>query len=268
MSDVCDLSFQERSLIQQGYEDYTPAQLRQMEWGLRFTPLVCSLITLTALLTQQPWLLFGVAALGFWAFVAPAAHPMDLIYNHVVRPIFRAVKLPPNPLQRRLACLSAGVLNATAGVLFLLGYPWGAYVIGGALLSLQAVVISTHFCALSWVYEGIARLMGNWTRPLDSRTARQLIDAGAMVIDVRSPHEFAEMHLRGTVNVPLETLQANLSSVSKGPVLVHCKSGMRSDAAIKLLKKHGYRDVYNLGTYDRAKEILTGMIPERSIAKP
>ncbi len=256
MSEVCDLSFQQRSLIQQGYEDFTPAQLRQMEWGLRFTPLVCSLITLIALLTRQPMLLFGVAALGVWAFLAPAAHPMDLLYNHVVRPVFGAVKLPPNPLQRRLACLSAGVLNATAGGMFLLGYPLAAYVIGGLLLSLQAIVISTHFCALSWVYEGIARLMGNWTRPVDPGTARRLLDEGATVIDVRSPHEFADMHLQGTVNMPLETLDGNLEQLPKGPVLLHCKSGMRSDAAIKLLKKHGRANVYNLGSYDRAKEIL------------
>ncbi len=256
MSDICDLSFQQRSLIQQGYEDYSPAELRQMEWGLRFTPLVCSLFTLTGLLTQQPMILFGVAALGVWAFVAPAAHPMDLLFNHVVRPVFGMVKLPPNPLQRRLACLSAGVLNATAGVMFLLNFPLGAYVIGGALLSLQAIVISTHFCALSWIYEGIARLMGSWARPVDAQTARRLIDAGATVIDVRSPHEFAEMRLHGTVNMPLETLPENLSRVPKGPVLIHCKSGMRSDAAIKVLKKHGHTEIYNLGSYDRAKSVL------------
>lgn len=256
MSNTCDLTFQQRSLVQQGYEDYSPSELRQMEWGLRFTPSVCAALTLTGLITQQPWLLFGVAALGLWAFIAPAAHPMDLLYNHVVAPIFGAVKLPPNPLQRRLACLSAGVLNATIGLLFLLDLPLGAYALGGLLLCLQAIVVTTHFCALSWMYEGVARMLGSWSRPLDTQSARRLIENGAVVIDVRSPNEYAESHLPGTLNLPLETLQENLSRVPQGTLLLHCKSGMRSNAALNLLKKNGYSEVHNLGSYDRAEAVL------------
>jgi len=258
MSNKCDLSFQQRSLVQQGYEDYSPDELRQMAWGLRFTPLVCSALTLTGLVTQQPWLLFGVAVLGLWAFMAPAAHPMDLLYNHVVAPIFGAVKLPPNPLQRRLACLSAGVMNATIGLMFVLNLPLVAYLLGGLLLCLQAIVITTHFCALSWVYEVAARVLGSWSRPLDKQSARQLIEAGAFVIDVRSPHEYAESHLPGTVNLPLETLPENLSRVPQGTLLVHCKSGMRSNSALNLLKKNGRSEVYNLGSYDNAEAVLKG----------
>ena len=89
------MSFQHRSLVQQGYQQYTPQQLTEMEWGLRFTPTACALIALYGLVTQQPWVLFTVAALGVWAFLAPAAHPMDLLYNHLIRPLFARHRCRP-----------------------------------------------------------------------------------------------------------------------------------------------------------------------------
>lgn len=66
---------------------------------------------------------------------------MDLLYNHGIRHAFAAVKLSENPLQRRLACLSAGLMNIAAGVRFLLGLPVVTIVVGVSLLVLQAIVI-------------------------------------------------------------------------------------------------------------------------------
>jgi len=53
MSKECNLSFQQRSLFQQGFQRYNPAELKQLEWGLRFTPAICSLIAAYGLYTQQ-----------------------------------------------------------------------------------------------------------------------------------------------------------------------------------------------------------------------
>ena len=77
MSRQCDLSFQQKSLFQQGFQKYTPKELKQLEWGLRFTPAACSLIAAVGLYLQQPAILFAVAMLGFWAFFFPAGHPMQ-----------------------------------------------------------------------------------------------------------------------------------------------------------------------------------------------
>jgi rhodanese-related sulfurtransferase len=256
MTDECKLSFQHRSLMQQGYEQFTEQQLTEMEWGLRFTPFVCALIALYGLVTQQPWVLFSVAGLGIWAFLFPAAHPMDRLYNHVVRPLFAAASIPPNPLQRRLACLSAAIMNVAAGTLFLLGWPVAAYAVGGCLLVLQAIVIATHFCALSWMYEGVARMLGKWNLPVDPELARRLLKDGARVIDVRTPQEFAVRHLDCAVNHPLENLRNELEKLPEGTLLLHCKSGMRSNMATQLLKKNGFKNVHNLGSFDRAKSIV------------
>jgi rhodanese-related sulfurtransferase len=256
MSSQSEMSFQHRSLVQQGYTNYTAQQLAEIEWGLRFTPFVCALIAVYGLATEQAWVLFTVAGLGVWAFLFPAAHPMDMIYNYAVRPLLGAAKLPPNPLQRRLACLSAGIMNTAAGTLFVLGMPKVALAVGGCLIVLQAIVIASHFCLLSWIYEGVARMIGTWNRPLDPQHAQQLLQEGATVIDVRTPQEFAQQHLPGALNMPLESLGDNLQELPQGVLLLHCKSGMRSNMATGLLRKRGYDSVYNLGGIDRARSIV------------
>jgi len=77
---------------------------------------------------------------------------MDLIYNHGIRHLFTAVKLPENPFQQRLACFAAGLMNAIAASLFLIQRPTAALLLGAVLLTLQAIVILTHFYTLSWMY--------------------------------------------------------------------------------------------------------------------
>ena len=255
MSRSCDLSFQQKSLFQQGYQHFTPQELKQLEWGLRFTPLVCSAITAYALYFQLPYVLFAVALLGVLAFLFPSGHPMDLIYNHGVRHLFGAVKLPENPFQRRLACLSAGIMNVLAAVLFLSGFPVAAVVTGVMLLVLQAIVVSTHFCTLSWMYEGVMRLLGKWNVPLEIDKARELISEGALVVDVRSANEFASESLDGTVNLPLEDLDSNVDKFKQGTCLLFCNSGTRSQIALQKLKAHGIENIYDVGAFKRAREL-------------
>ena len=252
MKDNC-MTFQQRGLFQQGFQQFTPAELKQLEWGLRFTPLACSLIAAYGLFTQQPFILFGVSILGLWAFFFPASHPMDLIYNHLIAPLFDAVKLPENPFQRRLARLSAGIMNFAAAVLFLAGLPIAAFTVGITLLILQAIVITTHFCTLSWMYEGAMRLFGKWQLPLNEVKARSLMDQGAILVDVRSQNEFAAGSVDGAVNYPLEDLQNCTGDFQEGHFLLFCASGTRSHIASEKLKALGIHNIDNIGALSRVK---------------
>ncbi|EIJ40952.1 Rhodanese-related sulfurtransferase [Beggiatoa alba B18LD] len=252
----CKLSFQQMSLFQQGYQSYTPTELKQLEWGLRFTPAICSSITLIGLLTQSPLVLFAVSILGFWAFFFPAGHPMDLLYNHVVRHWFSAAKLPPNPFQRRLACLSAAVMNVIAGVLFLAALPVAAWVVGGILLVLQLIVITTHFCTLSWMYEGLMRALGKWTVPIELVQVEKLCQEGAILVDVRGADEFAQGHLPNALNIPLEQLPNYFAQLADKKVMLYCASGMRSFIASEMFQKQGYHNSYNIGAMARCQPVF------------
>jgi phage shock protein E len=77
---------------------------------------------------------------------------------------------------------------------------------------------------------------------------RQRIDAGARIVDVRTPREFQGGAYPGAVNIPLQVLGARLRELPKNrPVVVYCASGMRSASAARLLRRAGYDDVVNAG---------------------
>lgn len=221
---------------------------------MRFTPTVCTAMTITALTLQLPWLALFVSALGLWAFFFPAAHPMDLIYNYGVRHLLGATKLPPNPLQRRLACLSAGIMNFVVGLAFLLAWNGTAYIIGGILVVLQLIVITTHFCVLSWLYEGIMRAFGKWREPISSKEAYQYFQNGAQIIDVRDPNEFADEHLKQAINIPVDAIEQEADKWLNKPVLLYCASGFRSQIALGKFHQHGHTQAFDMGSIARSRE--------------
>jgi rhodanese-related sulfurtransferase len=75
---------------------------------------------------------------------------------------------------------------------------------------------------------------------------------GALFIDVRSAGEFASGNAPGTVNIPLAELGRRLGEIPKSsPVVLCCASGTRSGMAKLLLKKNGYQNVHNVGTWGK-----------------
>ena len=90
-------------------------------------------------------------------------------------------------------------------------------------------------------------------------TAREWLNKGALVIDVRSEGEFQERHLPRAINIPLGSLGdeiARRAPDKEQAILLHCLSGTRSGMAKARLKQMGYRNVFNLGSYGRAAGIV------------
>ena len=91
--------------------------------------------------------------------------------------------------------------------------------------------------------------------------ARKYLREGAVIVDVRSPEEFRGDHLRDAINIPLGNLNRLPEVVrDKGSILLlHCLSGARSGMAEGKIKAMGYQHVFNMGSLDRAKMILSGV---------
>jgi phage shock protein E len=88
---------------------------------------------------------------------------------------------------------------------------------------------------------------------------KHLKHEGALVIDVRSPGEFNSGHLPPALNLPLDEIETALPRRVKDKsqvLLLHCQSGMRSGMARQKLKRLGYVNVFNLGSFGRAEGIL------------
>ncbi len=83
---------------------------------------------------------------------------------------------------------------------------------------------------------------------VDGTTARALAAAGARVVDVRTPQEFASGHVPGAINIPYDELPGRAAEI--GPpatrVVLYCRSGRRSGIAAEALEKAGYTNVYDL----------------------
>jgi len=69
-----------------------------------------------------------------------------------------------------------------------------------------------------------------------------------LLIDVRTPEEFASGHIDGSVNIPVEEMPGRLDEIpGDAPIVVYCRSGNRSATAARILKNDGYAPVYDLG---------------------
>lgn len=70
-----------------------------------------------------------------------------------------------------------------------------------------------------------------------------------IIIDVREPQEFAEGHIEEALNIPLANLMKNpheLEDISKdAEIILYCRSGARSNAAIEILRALGYKNLIN-----------------------
>lgn len=77
---------------------------------------------------------------------------------------------------------------------------------------------------------------------------------GAVLIDVRSQGEYSSGHAPGTINIPLNDLNNRINEIPKGsPLVVCCASGTRSGMARMVLKKKGFKKVYNVGAWYKLK---------------
>ena len=72
---------------------------------------------------------------------------------------------------------------------------------------------------------------------------------GALLLDVRTEGEYAEGHVPGAKNLPLQALEgiAALAPAKDTPLYVYCRSGARSSQAAGQLQRMGYTRVTNIG---------------------
>ena len=75
-----------------------------------------------------------------------------------------------------------------------------------------------------------------------------LIAQGALILDVRSPGEFSGGNIKGSKNIPVQSLPSRLAELRKGkPVITCCASGVRSATAKRILEAAGFPEVHNGG---------------------
>ena len=68
-----------------------------------------------------------------------------------------------------------------------------------------------------------------------------------ILVDVRTPTEFKDNHIKGAINIPAPDLRERHTELDPGkPVVLICSSGNRSSLAASILKRYGFKDIYNV----------------------
>ncbi len=88
---------------------------------------------------------------------------------------------------------------------------------------------------------------------LSSAEAHRLVGAGARLVDVRTPAEFAAGHVPGAINIPVDELDRRMAELEskEQPIVLYCRSGSRSGRAAQMLKSAGYAQIHDLGAMSR-----------------
>ena len=98
-------------------------------------------------------------------------------------------------------------------------------------------------------------------KPNDAK-ARMEEDSSIVLVDVRELVEFNESRIPGAIHVPLSSLETSaIASIpdKEATYFIYCRTGRRSKEAIQILRKLGYKNLYDLGgILDWPYEIETG----------
>jgi phage shock protein E len=86
---------------------------------------------------------------------------------------------------------------------------------------------------------------------------KNIIENGAFLVDVRTPPEFERGHVKGSVNIPLDEIQSQLSHFrGKKNIVVFCLSGGRSVQAKSILERNGIQGVINGGAWRQVNQFV------------
>jgi rhodanese-related sulfurtransferase len=92
-----------------------------------------------------------------------------------------------------------------------------------------------------------------------SEFSKKITESGVVVLDVRTPGEFAEGYIEGAQNIDFQSgnFENEIAALDKNVTYaVYCRSGNRSGQAAKIMHDAGFHEVYNLdgGVIDWANE--------------
>lgn len=91
---------------------------------------------------------------------------------------------------------------------------------------------------------------------ITKKKAQELINKGAVIIDVRDDMEYTEYHIPNAISIPISTIRYKINEIVKNKqsvIILYCKSGSRSRRAAQILVQLGYTNVCDVGSINNLK---------------
>ena len=87
-------------------------------------------------------------------------------------------------------------------------------------------------------------------KPIDVKSEINSPMSKMILIDVRTPEEYASGHINKSINIPIQIFEEEMKAKNYPKdsfIVVYCKSGVRSKKAAQILDSLGFTNVYTLG---------------------
>lgn len=102
-----------------------------------------------------------------------------------------------------------------------------------------------------FLYRRFSYLTNKQIKNVSAEKAHELIkgNKNIIVLDVRTKGEYKSGHIPGAKSIPVAELSSRIKELEQHrdtPILVHCASGGRSPAALKVLLKNGFKTIYHM----------------------
>ncbi len=124
---------------------------------------------------------------------------------------------------------------------------------------MDRVLLHSAVVLASWFFAGCSLIVNDTPPPplerkqansFQSPEARKYIDSGALLVDVRSPEEYARGHVEQSINIPFTLIKSSIAKYETDkaqPIVLYCNSGRRAEVARQDLQELGYSLVINGG---------------------
>lgn len=110
-------------------------------------------------------------------------------------------------------------------------------------LGVATLVLAVLYCASSLAADVPRIQQAELIKRIDTK------DASMVVVDVRSPEEFAAGHVPGAINVPYTHMPARLTELAahaSKDIVLYCESGVRTQQAIARMQENGFKRLLHL----------------------
>ena len=90
---------------------------------------------------------------------------------------------------------------------------------------------------------------------------REVIRKGAVIVDVRTVHEYDQGRIKGSINIPTDRLAASVERIRqlKKPVVFCGRYGAESSAAVRFIKKNGINEVHDGGNWEKLLTVIQSL---------
>ena len=86
----------------------------------------------------------------------------------------------------------------------------------------------------------------------------RIFDQDSLIVDVRTPDEYASGHIKNAVNIPFNTILEDIKYFApdkERTIVLYCQTGSRADLIEKKLKYMGYKNIINARKYKDLKKL-------------